>query len=620
MDISQWTRALGAAGNCARFFVYLLDWNADRNKFDKRPVGSPAAASMTFAQAGAEVTRIRATGQNATAGLWITADSGLFFLDVDKMPNKQVLDDRGTEALTLFPGAFAEWSVGLHGIHVIGRLAHSVDHVSRNDPLHLELYTADRGVALNLEKEPNGCMDVVHDIAPLVTKYFSPKLAAVVTPPTLGPATPDDELWQIMLAAKPSAAVVFDGKISLRSMLQGAVTDADRNSNNDMALAQHLAFWCRRDPVQMKTLMLRSGMTRDKWFNHATYLDTTVRNACAQCASVYTPRTKPAPLAPTLVDVRNGAALMQRQFPPVQWALRDLIPQGTALLSAAPKAGKSFLVLQACMAIAAGVPLWPGREPEMAGETLYLDLEGNERRLKDRISGLLSSFPAGISLERFHYDTDWPRGEAGVAKLREWLIEHPQCRLVVIDTLATWRDQDPGRKSAYNFDYSVGEQLKPLVREFPVAILMVSHTRKAVAGDAMDKISGTQGLVGSFDNYMVLTRASGDMDAELVVNGRDIKDPQELALHGRKDGGWTCVGKAVDIKRSNERNDVLRALTSIGGVGTPREIRAALDDCVTPGTLHTRLSRMVKAGEIIKSGKLYTVISMLPKLPDIPAA
>lgn len=617
MDIPRWMRALGAQANCTRFFVYLLTWNAERNKFDKRPIGSPAAASMTFAQAVAEVARIRAAGQPATVGLWIKADSGLFFLDVDKMSTALALDDRGTEALTLFPGSFAEWSVGKHGIHVIGTLAHNVAHASRNDPLHLELYTADRGVALNIDSAPNGCMDAVHDITPIVAKYFAPR-AAVDTPPTLiGQSVPDDELWQLMLAAKPSAEVAFNGKVSLASLLQG---DAEKNSNNDAALASHLAFWTQRNAGQMKTLMLRSGMARGKWSTHSTYLDTTINNAIAQCASVYTPRMKSPTLAPTLVDVRNGAALMQREFPPVQWALRNLIPQGTALLSAAPKAGKSFLVLQACMAIAAGVPLWPGREPEMAGETLYLDLEGNERRLQERISGLLSSFPTGVSLERFHYDTDWPRGEAGVAKLREWLIEHPQCRLVVIDTLATWRDQDPGRKSAYNFDYSVGEQLKPLVREFPVAILMVSHTRKAVAGDAMDKISGTQGLVGSFDNYMILTRASGDMDAELVVNGRDIKDPQELALHGRKDGGWTCVGKAVDIKRSNERNDVLRALTSIGGVGTPREIRAALDDCVTPGTLHTRLSRMVKAGEIIKSGKLYTVISMLPKLPDTPAA
>src|SRR3546814_958463 len=59
---------------------------------------------------------------------------------------------------------------------------------------------------------------------------------------------------------------------------------------------------------------------------------------------------------------------------------------------------------------------------------------------------------------------------AGVEKLREWLAAHPGARMVVSDTLASFRDPDPGRKSAYMADYAVGEMLKPLTREFPIAI------------------------------------------------------------------------------------------------------------------------------------------------------
>src|SRR3546814_5083140 len=79
----------------------------------------------------------------------------------------------------------------------------------------------------------------------------------------------------------------------------------------------------------------------------------------------------PPPLPPVATNVRSGAALMQRSFAPVQWAVRGLIPQGTEILSAPPKAGKSWLVLQACVAVAAGVPLWSGRDPEAQGDTLY---------------------------------------------------------------------------------------------------------------------------------------------------------------------------------------------------------------------------------------------------------
>src|SRR3546814_12939706 len=84
------------------------------------------------------------------------------------------------------------------------------------------------------------------------------------------------------------------------------------------------------------------------------------------------------------------------------------------------------------------------------------------------MTGLLKSFPAHTSLDRFFYETEWPRAEAGVEKLREWLAAHPGARMVVIDTLASFRDPDPGRKSAYMADYAVGEMLKPLTREFPI--------------------------------------------------------------------------------------------------------------------------------------------------------
>src|SRR3546814_10408310 len=95
--------------------------------------------------------------------------------------------------------------------------------------------------------------------------------------------------------------------------------------------------------------------------------------------------------------------------------------------------------------------------------------------------------------------------------------------------------------------------LKPLTREFPIAIVVVTHTRKMGATDAMDKISGTQGLVGGVENYMILYRASGNMDAELVVKGRDIRETLELGLRTCTDGGWTCVGNFTGLKRNEER-------------------------------------------------------------------
>jgi hypothetical protein len=615
--------ALGAAGKCGRFFVYLLTWNVARGKFDKRPVGSPAAVNMTYAQAHAETMRLRAIGQSATVGMWIMPDSGLFFLDIDALPDEYKLDERAQQLLATFPGAFVEWSTGKRGLHIVGRMTTPIPHSSRNDALHLEFYTAERGIALNIDAAPTGNMDSLHDVRAVVAQYFPPRDVPANSgqrrPDWRGP-NDDDALIGRMLAARVSAAAAFGGKVSLSHLWRGECT---KDSGNDMALASHLAFWTGCDAERIERLMRRSGMVRDKWRTHRTYLQTTINAACAACTNVYK-EPLPLPLLAVLEpNVRSGAALMQRTFAPVQWALRGLIPQGTEILSAPPKAGKSWLVLQACIAVAAGVPLWPGREPEAQGDTLYLDLEGNDRRLQERIAGLLKSFPAGISLDQFFYETEWPRAEAGAAKLREWLAEHPKARLVIIDTLASWRDPDPGRMSAYQNDYRVGEMLKPLAREFPVAIVIVTHTRKMGASDAMDKISGTQGLVGGVDNYMILSRAAGNMDAELVVNGRDIREPQELALRTLKDGGWVCVGNIADVKRTDERGDVLRALAGLGGVGTSKEIHAELENPVTHPTLYKRLQRMAKAGEIMKSGKLFTLLEIKDhnlKLPPLPGS
>ena len=185
----------------------------------------------------------------------------------------------------------------------------------------------------------------------------------------------------------------------------------------------------------------------------------------------------------------------------------------------------------------------------------------------------------------------------------------------MIDTISAFRDPDPGRKSAYATDYAVGEMLKPLTREFNCAIVLVMHNRKQGAGDVMHKVSGTQGMTGGVDNVLVLERTRGGIDASLHVNGRDIEDEAELAMRF-ENGLWRCVGDLADVLRSKERKSVMEALGQIRS-GTAREIHEAIGNDVKISALRMRLSRMVKAGEVVCSGGIY----MLPENfapPPIP--
>src|SRR5258708_7721088 len=82
--------------------------------------------------------------------------------------------------------------------------------------------------------------------------------------------------------------------------------------------------------------------------------------------------------------------LLDRELPPIQWAIPDILPEGLTLLAGKPKLGESGLALAMALAVAAGGGAL-GTLPVTQGEVLYLALEDNERRLQSRTQHLLAS-------------------------------------------------------------------------------------------------------------------------------------------------------------------------------------------------------------------------------------
>jgi hypothetical protein len=63
-------------------------------------------------------------------------------------------------------------------------------------------------------------------------------------------------------------------------------------SEGDMALCHHLAFWCGRDEARMDRLFRQSGLMREKWDagrGGGTYGEETIAQACARCPETYSP-------------------------------------------------------------------------------------------------------------------------------------------------------------------------------------------------------------------------------------------------------------------------------------------------------------------------------------------
>src|SRR5215210_415680 len=85
--------------------------------------------------------------------------------------------------------------------------------------------------------------------------------------------------------------------------------------------------------------------------------------------------------APT---ISSAADLRRKEFDPIRYVVPGFIAEGCTLLAGRPKLGKSWLMLDVGLAVAAGRICLGDTRCEQ-GDVLYLALEDNERRLQRRI-------------------------------------------------------------------------------------------------------------------------------------------------------------------------------------------------------------------------------------------
>src|SRR5262245_54070432 len=173
--------------------------------------------------------------------------------------------------------------------------------------------------------------------------------------------------------------------------------------------------------------------------------------------------------------VFTASALRTMEFPPLKFILPGLVPEGATLLVSRPKLGKSWLVLDLAIAIAAD-RFTLGQLKPSAGGVLHIALEDGRRRLQRRMRKLIpygTKWPEGLTIA-----TEWPRADmGGLKEIEEWLISTPNARCVIIDTLAQFRNLSTGKQQAYAEDYAAISGLTKLANKYNVAIIIVHHDR-----------------------------------------------------------------------------------------------------------------------------------------------
>lgn len=279
--------------------------------------------------------------------------------------------------------------------------------------------------------------------------------------------------------ARPAPAVPSCGKNYLAVGLEKdeklrALWNGERPNNNestdDVALMNKLAYWCNCQEIRMINAFLSSPHSQQKDDQHQKkagrkdYLKRTAVKAIQDCkktaeeseaefqaqhpnlrqdfshlssADVFG-RSVPAEKKVDIpkLNTISAVALQDKDLPPIRFIVKDLFPQGLALLASPPKYGKSWLVLDLCLSVAAGKPFL--KHQTVKSGCLYLALEDSEHRLQDRMNKVLNGEKAP---EQFDYATlALDIGHGLMEQLEEYIETHPNAGLIVIDTPAKGTD------------------------------------------------------------------------------------------------------------------------------------------------------------------------------------
>ncbi|MDO3647676.1 AAA family ATPase [Nocardia mangyaensis] len=300
----------------------------------------------------------------------------------------------------------------------------------------------------------------------------------------------------------------------------------------------------------------------------------------------------------------SGAWLDAQVFPELEWQVEGILPEGFGLLVAPPKAGKSWMVAGIGLACASGGFAF-GKIPVKPRPVLYLALEDGHRRLQSRFRTLMEGnrIPADIHLVTQAQPFEVP------SMIDEFIGIHTGAKpLVILDTLGKVKPPKSAGQESYSADYAIGSRLKSVIDSEPGASLVaVHHTRKAESVDFVDAVSGTQGIAGSADYVLVLSRKRKETAAVLAVTGRDVPE-NEYALT-MDDGKWLLDGMdlldaaaAVERRRDSaslgDRSMDVLAHVAANGATTPADIASkfGMDNKVASNLL----SRLHESGRIAK--------------------
>jgi hypothetical protein len=223
--------------------------------------------------------------------------------------------------------------------------------------------------------------------------------------------------------------------------------------------------------------------------------------------------------------LKKASALLEKDIPEPEVFVGvgsdlPLLVEGTCILSAKPKLGKSWLALKLCLAVAAGEDFLGYKVRKCS--TLYLDLETSEAIQKKRVTNMLGGEPCP---DNFYLESDTNTIENGfVEQIESYLKDDPDIGIVVIDVFQLIRSGSKSfKETEYEHAYRDITPLNELAQKHHISIVLVCHDRKAVdPDDPFSNILGSTGLQGAASQMMVMFKKNKDDPIHISVKGKTI--------------------------------------------------------------------------------------------------
>lgn len=227
-------------------------------------------------------TAVEAVGKYHLNGIGFMFAPPYFGVDLDNCVDKQDFVDEFVESLQ----SYTEYSTSGTGIHIIckGKLPEGARRRG-----NVEMYSERRYFIMTgniYNPEYSQITDCTEKIKILHSKYLYSETPQVA--PKKVEAVNMTDFDVIDKARNCKTGSLF--QLLYSGSWEGLYPS---QSEADLALCNHLAFWTQKDEQQMDRIFRSSGLYRDKWDKKRgslTYGQITIQKACMACTEVYEPK------------------------------------------------------------------------------------------------------------------------------------------------------------------------------------------------------------------------------------------------------------------------------------------------------------------------------------------